>query len=70
MGEGKVEWSKRGKACSIRLKPKFKEKIYFYISSERKNWQLTTTIKYMHVLNNMVLTAEKSAPQRYQQPMS
>ena len=26
-----MEWSKRCEACSIRLKPKFKEKIYIYI---------------------------------------
>ena len=65
MGEGKVEWSKRGKACSIRLKPKFKETICICIYVVREKTDNNSNNVY-----NMALMAEKSPPQRYQQTTS
>ena len=70
-----MEWIKRVKACSIRLKLKFKEN-FIHTHTHRKQTTITTNLYIMYIyllyikINNMNLIMEKSPPQKYQQPIS
>ena len=58
-GGGNVEWSKRGQVGNIRLNLQFKE-IYISLSP----------YTHTHTYTQMAITAEKSLPHMYQQPLN